>query len=75
MPYTIPAYALRTEACLSLSLSSTGKGGIWSSERLFCAIGGGDASDLISSNYSKSYSLLRALYASVCSRFFVYIHY
>ncbi|MBQ0046953.1 MAG: hypothetical protein KBT33_05485 [Prevotellaceae bacterium] len=40
MPYTTPAYALRTEACLSLSLSPMGKGSIWSSERSFCAIGG-----------------------------------
>ena len=75
MPYTTPTYALRTEACLSLCLSPMGKGSIWYSEYLFCAIGGGNASDLISSNYSKLYSLLRALYASVCSRLFVYIHY
>ena len=33
-------------------------------------LGGGNAGDLISSDYSELYGLLRALYASVCSRLF-----
>lgn len=62
MLHTTPTYALRSEAILVVS------------EPLLYAIGGGNASGLISSDYSDFYSLLWALCASVRSRLFrVYI--
>ena len=58
MLHTTPTYEHRTEA---FSMAS---------EHLLCAIGGGNANCIISSDYSELYSLLRALYASVGSRLF-----
>ena len=58
MHHTIPTYTLRTEA---ISVAP---------ERLLYVNGGGNASGLISSDYSKMYSLLRVLYVSVSSRLF-----
>ena len=74
---TAPTYALRTEAgltpCPCILHGCEGlkdEGGFAASEPLFCTIGGGQASSLISSDYSKLYSLLRALSASAGSRLF-----
>jgi len=70
MLYTSPIYALCAEASFT-SCSSKGENGVFvASEPLLCAIGGGNVSGLISSDYSELYSLLRALCASVGSRLF-----
>ncbi len=58
MLHITPTYTLRTETVFAVS------------KPLLCAIGGGNTSGLISSDYSNLYSLLRALSMSVCGRLF-----
>ena len=69
MLYTSPTYALCAEASIT-SCSTKGENGVFvASEPLLCAMGG-NVSGLISGDYVELYSLLRALCASVGSRFF-----
>ena len=70
MLYTTPTYTLHDEA-IKLPSSFGERLGEKSASKLFLrTIGGGNANNLISSDYNKLYSLLRALHASVCSRLF-----